>query len=108
MSKEIAQPILAQLGGNRFLAMTGAKNLLSTGDGFQFDLPRGLARNKATKVRITLTVADTYTVEFFQWNARRLEMKPVGTVSDVYAEDLRRIFTAETGLDCTLGAMRAA
>ncbi|RVH56252.1 hypothetical protein CN213_16015 [Sinorhizobium meliloti] len=108
MSKEIAQTILAQLGGNRFLAMTGVKNLLSTGEGLQFDLPRGLARNKATKVRVTLTVHDTYSVEFFQWNARRLEMKPLGAVADVYAEDLRRVFTSETGLDCTLGAMRAA
>ncbi|MGZ2374934.1 hypothetical protein ACVI3U_002837 [Sinorhizobium medicae] len=71
-------------------------------------MPRGYARNKATKGLITLTVADTYTVEFFQWNARRLEMKPLGTVADVYAEDLRRVFTSETGLDCTLGAMRAA
>ncbi|MGZ2374935.1 hypothetical protein ACVI3U_002838 [Sinorhizobium medicae] len=33
MSNEIAQTILAQLGGSRLLAMTGAKNLLSTAKG---------------------------------------------------------------------------
>lgn len=98
----VAQTILDQFGGNKFLAMTGARNLLNTGDGLQFDLPRGFAQNKATKVRVTLEPSDTYKVEFLKFNRRALSCDTVGTVSDVYAEDLARVFTSSTGLDCHL------
>lgn len=100
----VANEILAQLGGRKFLAMTGAKNLLDCGNALQFDLPRGFAKNKATKCRVTLDSSDTYTVAFFQWNARKLDMKPLGETSGVYADTLRATFTEATGLDCTLGA----
>ncbi len=60
----IAQTILAQLGGNRFVVMTGAKQLVDTGNGLQFSIGRG-ATNKANKVRVTLDTTDTYVVEFF-------------------------------------------
>lgn len=99
---DTARTILAQLGGSRFLAMTGAKSLLNGGNYLQFDLPRGFATNGATKVRIALDASDTYTVEFFKWSARRFECIAVGKTEGVYAEDLRIIFTRETGLDCTL------
>lgn len=97
-----AGTILAQLGGNRFLAMTGARNLLNCSDALQFDLPRGSAKNKATKVRVTLTSADLYEVRFMRWNSRALLCDELGTVEDVYASDLRRVFTDATGLHCTL------
>ena len=100
---EVAEIILAQLGGNKFRVMTGARNLLGSPDYLQFDLPRGFAKNKATKVRILLTPADTYTVTFYQWKPRALELAVLEEVSDVYVSDLRRIFTDRTGLDCTLG-----
>lgn len=103
----VANTILAQLGGNRFLAMTGAKNLLDGGNHLQFDLPRGFSTNKATKCRVTLTDCDTYRVAFYKWNARKLEAVLVGEDDGVYAEDLRRIFTDRTGLDCTMGHMKA-
>ena len=54
-----AQIILAQLGGNRFLAMTGAKQLVDLGDGLQFSIGRG-AKNKANKVVVRL-VGDLFT-----------------------------------------------
>lgn len=97
----IAQTILAQLGGNRFIAMTGAKNLLNTGDGLQFSLPRG-ATNRANKVRITLTLADLYEVTFYRYNARTLECPVVDSEDGVDAEGLREFFTARTGLRCSL------
>ena len=58
MSTTIAQTILAQLGGNRFLAMTGARLLCDLGDGLAFNLPRG-AKNKANKVCIRLAALFT-------------------------------------------------
>lgn len=63
MSTTIAQTILAQLGGNRFLAMTGARLLCDLGDGLAFNLPRG-AKNKANKVCIRLA-GDLYRVTFY-------------------------------------------
>jgi len=101
-SQEIASTILAQLGGGRFCAMTGAKNFLALKSGVQFDIGRG-AKNKATKVRIELTPADLYDVRFYRWNARQLEAVEVeGGAEGVYVEDLRRLFTEATGFDTHL------
>lgn len=96
-----AQTILAQLGGNRFSAMTGAKNFVGGDDMLQFDLGRG-AKNKANKVRVTLTTADLYRLDFYRYNGRTFECPVVDTVDGVFAEDLRRIFTARTGFDTSL------
>lgn len=98
---DTATTILQQLGGNRFLAMTGARQLLNTGDGLQFSLPRG-AVNKANKVRITLTQRDDYRVEFLRYSPRTLECTTLSQDDGVYAENLRQVFTSRTGLDCTL------
>lgn len=97
----IARTILAQLGGSRFTAMTGARNMVDLGDGLRFDLPRG-AKNRANKVAVRLTAADLYDVQFMHFNRSTLDCKTVGEQSGIYAEDLRRIFTAETGLETSL------
>jgi hypothetical protein len=94
-----ANTILTQIGGNKFLAMTGAKNLLDLNGGLQFDLPRG-AKNKASKVRIVLDDSDTYTVTFFK--KQKWDFLPISSREDVYADMLRDVFTSETGLRCTL------
>jgi hypothetical protein len=101
MTHATANTILAQLGGGKFLAMTGARDLLSFDTGLIFALPRG-AKNKANKVRVTLDASDTYTVEFFRFSGRTLELTPVGAVAGVYADNLRPVFTEATGLHCTL------
>lgn len=97
----LAQTILNQLGGNRFAAMTGAKNFINGGDYLQFDLGRG-ATNKANKCRVTLTSDDLYTVEFFKWNARKLDMVSVGQSEGIYNDMLRDTFTAHTGFYTSL------
>lgn len=97
----IAKTILAQLGGNHFLAMTGARNLVALHNGLQFDLPPG-AINKARKVQIVLSPSDTYTVAFYKWNARKLSLKLIDTVNAVYADNLTTVFTGRTGLDTHL------
>ncbi|QIG75350.1 hypothetical protein EVC29_121 [Rhizobium phage RHph_Y52] len=92
----IANTILSQLGGARFCAMTGAKNLLNGGDYLQFDLGRG-ALNKATKCRVRLTENDLYTVTFYKWNRKALTMDVISETDGVFFDDLQRIFTGETG-----------
>ena len=95
-----AQTILEQLGGNRFIAMTGASLFLNTGNGLAFKIGRG-AINKANKVRITLNDSDLYTVEFF--SIRGIDIfNPRGMVENVYADKLREVFTTHTGMDTAL------
>ena len=91
---QIANTILAQLGGNRFLAMTGATNLLGGENSLQFKIGRNDA--KVTHVRITLNASDLYDVEFF--NVRGLNRKSLGALDGVYADQLAEVFTRKTGL----------
>ena len=100
---QVANEILAQLGGRRFTMMTGAKNILGGEDFLQFDLPRGCA-NKATKCRVTLDASDTYTVTFYKWNARALDLTTLSEQSGIYCDMLQEIFTAQTGLYTRLAA----
>lgn len=96
---QIANTILAQLGGNRFTAMTGAKNLVGGASSLQFDIGRG-ATNKANKVRVTLGADDLYTVEFFHYRA--LNLRTISKREGVYADNLREVFTSETGMETSL------
>lgn len=90
---DVAATIWRQLGGNRFTAMTGAK-LVGTPNSLLIGLPgRGIKR-----VAIKLEANDTYTVETF----KGLADIRVSTISDVYAEDLQRVFTRLTGLEVKL------
>ncbi len=96
---QVANTILEQLGGNRFLAMTGAKQLVGMDNGLMFGLPRG-AKDGINKVRITLTPDDFYTVEFFK--IRGIDVRPVGECEMVYADTLRATFEKLTGLRTSL------
>lgn len=95
--KQIAETILAQLGGNRFLVMTGARNLLHDTASLSFKLP---AIAKANYVKITLDPDDTYSVEFGR--VRGLGYFKMSTLSGVYADNLQSVFTSHTGLDTHL------
>jgi hypothetical protein len=72
MTSQVANTILQQLGASRFLAMTGARNLVAGEDTLQFDLPRN-------------SMAPT---------------QPA--MNGVYAEDLASTFSRVTGLDVSL------
>ena len=61
-----AKEILNQLGGNKFIAMTGARNLGATENSLCFKLPRGFAKDSINLVKVELDLTDTYTVHFFQ------------------------------------------
>lgn len=105
--RQVAQTILQQLGGQRFIAMTGARNLVFEKKCLYFRLPRA---NKGIKiVRIRLMPSDTYEVKFVkQARSPSFEETEVASYDDVYAENLRGVFEAETGLATSLGTMRPA
>lgn len=93
MNKQIAQTILAQMGGNKFRAMTGAKDFVALEDGLMFGIPR--AKN-IRKVQIKLTADDLYNVSFF--SLRGVECKVVSEENGIYADQLQAAFTRATGL----------
>ena len=94
----VAKTILDQLGGNKFIAMTGSKNFIG-GDDF---LSMRLARNKsgANYLRITLSSMDDYTVEFFKMT--KFDLISVYSSGGVYCDQLQNLFTSVTGLDTRL------
>ncbi len=64
----VAETILQQLGGQRFIVMTGAKNLMSDDSRERGSLIFKVGHNDqgVTHVRITLTNNDTYRMEFMK------------------------------------------
>lgn len=101
-SVRIAETILTQLGGGRFIAMVGAKAMVRTQAGLQFNVPANLTRNRGNKVRITLDASDTYTIEIFRFRPSTLECETIDSVSGIYADCLRDTFTDMTGLATSL------
>ena len=97
----IPATILQQLGGRRFVAMTGAKNFGTTGERtLTFRLPANVARSNINHVAIRLTPADLYEVTFS--NLRGMTFTIVQCYDNVYATGLRDLFTLATGLDTHL------
>lgn len=93
-----AHTILEQLGGNKFLAMTGAKSLVGSDDMLQFRIPNGARR--INSVRVELRADDTYDVLFYA--IRGVNVREVARAEGVYADGLRETFTRETGLYTSL------
>ena len=91
--------ILQQLGGNRFVAMTGAKNL---GTSNKKDLSFSIGRNakNVSHVHIKLTSMDLYDVEFI--NMRGAKRKVIKKVKGVYGDMLPKIFKKYTGMNVRL------
>jgi hypothetical protein len=98
----VANAILAQLGGPRFVAMTGAKHLVGAPASLSFKLPRG-GKDGINAVRVELDAADTYTVTFSKISrGRSYASATIDVVPNVYADNLQAIFTAHTGLHTRL------
>jgi hypothetical protein len=98
MSNQIAQTILAQLGGNRFIAMTGARYLVAGDNFLQFQLPN----RKINSVVVRLDENDTYTMLFNKKTNMGIDIKNVASATGVYADQLQSIFTEKTGLYTSL------
>lgn len=99
--------ILQQLGGNKFLAMTGAHHLVGDGDTLRMQLPRN--KSKANRLWITYNPGmDDYTMRFFHYtperfNSKKLtfteaKTKEIKQMDGVYCDMLQEIFTETTGM----------
>lgn len=95
----IAQTIMNQLGGNKFVMMTGANTFVDRGDGLVFKVGGG-AKKRINRVAVTLNGSDLYDVVFYKGGV--LNVKKVAEYSDIYADQLTDIFTKETGLYTSL------
>ena len=61
-NQEIANTILQQIGGNKFIVMTGAKNFIAIERGIRFNIMRNAS--SANVIEITLRGDDTYNMRF--------------------------------------------
>jgi hypothetical protein len=93
----VAQTILAQLGGNKFKAMTGAKNFCSDKNALIFDYPSPGVRARCV---IELKGDDTYTMKFFK--QRKFKVTKIEDMPGVYCDQLQELFTKVTGLYTSL------
>jgi riboflavin biosynthesis pyrimidine reductase len=100
MSTEVAETIIAQLGGNHFVVMTGARHLLADGNTLTFRLPSNFAKNGINAVSVRLNGRDLYDVAFSR--VRGIRSTVITEHHDVYSDSLHEIFTSATGLDTTL------
>lgn len=104
----ITQTILQQLGGNKFVAMTGSKNFVSDNKGNTLRMTLIKNKSGANRLDITLTPMDTYTMKFYKISGGKINMKtfefiPLKTkdikiFENVYCDMLEDIFTQTTGL----------
>ena len=94
MDKRQGAELIKQLGGGRFIAMTGAKDFFIGPKGVVFKIGRN--SKGVNYVRINLNSMDTYDIEFLQ--VRKFKEKVKSKANGVYAEDLRNAFEQHTGL----------
>lgn len=102
----VAKTILEQLGGNKFIVMTGSKNFI----GDNKSLTMSLARNasSANRLKITLTSMDDYNMEFYRFTGSRFNSKTMTfsepkhkTIKEykgVFCDQLQELFTEVTGM----------
>lgn len=94
----VSKTILSQLGGGKFVAMTGAKNLTGSDNSLSFKIGRNA--KGVTHVRITLTPDDLYTMEFLR--IRDYACRTVDLLEEVTHDSLPEVFTRATGMDTRL------
>ena len=102
MDKRQAGETLKQLGGNKFIMMTGAKNFAVGPKGMGFKIGRN--SKGVNYIRIDLDRGrDLYNMEFIQMRGGNLKIK--SKVKGVYNDQLQKIFTKHTGMYTSLGTM---
>ena len=100
---QVANTILAQLGGRRFIAMTGARDFIGGDNFITFSLPAGFAKEGINRIRITLDWTDTYIFEALKvYRGPELKADTIEKRDFVYTDDLQEVFTRVTGLDTHL------
>lgn len=111
-AQQVSNTILNQLGGNRFVAMTDAKNFLYadvTEHNDKIWLRMDLGRNKAkvNKLKIYYNAGqDTYTMHFYKQRVIKktfdVQISNEQVFEGVHDEMLASIFTEVTGMYLTI------
>lgn len=100
MNEGVADVILQQLGGRRFIMMTGAKDIFSSDNGksLVFKIPR--AKGGINYVKILYNSMDLYDMEFGMIRKKKGEMTYTIKAKErgVYNDMLQTLFTKHTGL----------
>lgn len=103
MSYPIAETILKQLGGNRFMVMTGVI-VAQRENGLLLTLRRN--KSSANRMKITLNDKDLYDIHLIRVNSKYINLddacKVLKVSENVPVENLRRVFTDMTGLYTSL------
>jgi len=92
--KTVAVEILRQLGGNRFIMMTGAKNLACDNNSMTAKIGRNA--KGVTHFKVELTSMDDYIMTFYR--CRLADIKELAKVEGLYFDQLQTTFTEQTGL----------
>lgn len=97
----VAKTILQQIGGRRFIAMTGSKNFIDLGNGLKMDITRN--KTSANRLEIILDKGtDTYTMKFyrhtFSKKTFKVSTKEIALHEGIYCDMLEEMFTSTTGL----------
>jgi len=96
--KRVAVEILRQLGGNKFIAMTGAKNFGCTDNSFICQIP--MKKDRISHIKIILNSLDTYDIDFISiWGNK---LKTISTCKGIYNDMLKDIISDRTGLALSL------
>ena len=98
MDRKKAAIILKQIGGNRFIAMTGAKGFAFSDKYMSFKIGRN--SKGINFVRIGHNAKDLYDMEFGFVSTKGIKVKK--KVKDVYADMLGQMFKKYTGMNVRL------
>jgi hypothetical protein len=102
MNLHTSEVILNLLGGSKFTAMTGAKNLATRGFDLQFTLPKR-AKDKINMIKVEYVRAtDSFKMCFYNYTPSKFSFDKVKEVEGLLAADLRNAFEANTGLVTSL------
>ena len=105
-----AKKILNQLGGSKFVVMTGAKNFIALENGIKFNIGRNAS--KANTVKITVNGLDLYDIEFIKYTPYSFKISKDGKsfketqervetvtkLEDYYSDMLQDGFARITGM----------
>lgn len=110
MENTVANEIFRQLGGNKFVVMTGCKNFAVDKNSLSMRIPKN--KSKANYLKITLNGDDTYTMVFKKITLPRFNSKTmtfteykesvVKTFEHIYCDQLQELFTEVTWMYTSL------
>lgn len=90
IDRSVAVKILRQLGGNKFIAVTGAKNSTSTFNSLAFRLPSNMTKNRINIVTISSNGMDTYDIRMMSMRGNKVSI--IHDISGIYNDGAIRIY----------------